>query len=44
MTRGQDDASAAAVDDALLQKIIMLATPADIRQTWVAGALVHQQG
>ena len=43
---GQDDphTSAAAVDDALLQKIIMLATPADIRQTWVAGALVHQQG
>ena len=43
---GQDDshASAAAVDDSLLQKIIMLATPADIRQTWVAGASVHQQG
>ena len=43
---GQDGphASAAAVDDALLQQIVMLATPADIRQTWVAGASVYQQG
>ena len=40
-----DDGSGnASQGDALLQKIIMLATPADIRQTWVAGRSVHQQG
>ena len=39
-----DDGSGnASQGDALLQKIIMLATPADIRQTWVAGRSVHQQ-
>jgi hypothetical protein len=37
------DASDMGLGDDLLQKIIMLATPEHIQQTWVAGKSVHQR-